>query len=252
MPTDIIGFVTSSFSGSGIMNYIIWAIGILVVVGAVAGGWFLIRYLLSFDIKIQLLYPTSTGYIIKRDMAREKRDESGNTKWQFLKTKGIKNRPLKVLPPSAEYIDMTKKGKRFCRFEMVDSDSPIPIHPKVKDPNDDTIKDCTLSVEERASMIHDIHETEMKYKDKSIMKLLERALPIITVVITVLMLVIFLNTFADTQASVASDNSKTTELLVKAIEKSNQMQETMIDMQRTMLSYISSGEVTPYPTPQPP
>lgn len=225
--------ILAAFSGGGAtLDYIIWGIILLVGTGVVAGLFILVRWLLKFDKEVTLLYPNSSGFKWVKDKAKEEKTPQGNTFWRFLKTKGPKNKPLRIKPPTKEYIDINKRGKDCCMFEMVSPDSPVPIHPTVKDPETKTLKESTISPDDRAWMISDIQDTNELHKDRSFAAVLEKALPIFAVVITVIMLVIFLNQFTESQSEIAGKVDSTMDKFVEVQKNQQEMMTQLMKFQQ--------------------
>jgi len=225
--------ILAAFQGTGnTIDYIIWAIVGLVGLGVIAAIVYGINWLLKFDKKVTLLYPHSGGYKRVKDKCREEKDKSGNTYWRFLKTKGIKNFALRIKPPNKQYIDLDNKGKECVMFEMINPDSPIPVHVKVKEPEKRTLQECTLSSEDRQTIIDDIENTKALHEDRGIGKLIEKALPMITVVIVVIMMVIFLSQFSDSQAEIAGKVDSTMDKFTKITEEQQKLQTQLMRMQQ--------------------
>jgi len=242
---NIVGMMGTAFGGSGTFDTILYIL-LFLLIGAIVTilVWFIAK-LMKYDKRVEILYPISNGYKVFNDRAREVKEESGNTIWRFLKLRGPKNMKMRVKPPVSIYKDIDTKGKEICRFVMMSSDSLVPVHPKVKDPDNETLKKSTVSEDDRAFMTDDIHRTQSIHPDKSMMKqLLEKGMPLITLVICIIALTILMNQWADAQSAVSSSVSQSVKEMADITEKQQDMMKE--------LSRLEQGKETPADGGEPP
>jgi len=241
--TNLVSMMGTAFGGAGTFDTILYIL-LFLLIGAIVSilAWFIAK-LMKYDKRVEVLYPISNGYKVFHDRAREVKEESGNTVWRFLKLKGPKNIRMRVKPPASIYKDTDTKGKEICRFVMMSSDSLVPVHPKVKDPTEKVLKESTVSEDDRAFMTDDMQRTQSIHPDKSMMnQLLEKGMPIITLVICIIALTILMNQWADAQSAVASSVSKSVEKVGKITEKQQDMMEELMRREQGNKQPSDGGE----------
>jgi len=228
-----IGLLDIFKGGSGSMiDMLLLGIIVILLAGLVFGIIAFIRWILKYNIRVELLYPKSNGYKRVSDKVKEVKTKEGKTVWEFLKTRGLKNKPIRIKPPSNQYIDINKRGKDVCSFEMINSDTPIPIHPKVKDPDEETLKVSTVSSDDRSYIIDDIESTNALYKDNSISEIISKAMPYIAIVIIVFSMVIFLDQFVETQSQIINKVDSTVDKFVEIHESQQELMKDLTKMKQ--------------------
>ena len=198
-----------------------------IIIAAVAGGiLYYFKYISSFNIIVEIMDKTSGNNIIRRDKARQYKDKTGMSGWQFMSTKAPKSKSKKIVDePDSRYVDITKNGKKYCRFIRMDEDVYTPWHPNIPNRSQETFQTESLQSHERTSLIYQLNQSESKYAKKTVWEMLERAFPIIVIM---LMLVGGLMLFDNITANIKEAQS----LSVKSI---NQYQK----------QFLSSGKVEP-------
>jgi len=238
--TDI-SMITNVFAGSGkgITKFILNG-GLMILGGlAVFGIMRLIKMLKAFNIKVEITDETGSKSIVHGDKARELITKEGRQRWELFRTKGKAGR-ITIGVPKNDFIDITKTGKKYLRLKKVGPDQYVPWHPTISSEEEQVVKKKIMTSDERTAFISEYEQAERLYPKKGLMKLLEKFMPVITVMICVIAVIMVINVISDTQQEIGNQ--------LDAIRADSlEYAESNIDLQNRMLDFLEGKQIIGQP-----